>query len=245
MAPQPTNESVARLALVPSPIALDEATEALAVPAATLWLAGGIGPDKPINVNDVLRQLALLPADTPLHINITSGGGSISEALRIYGLLRALPVPLSAQAISCCGSAAVLIFLGATYRMMNADTGILIHAARQDLAEHEGQTARDFRRRARHLEQVDEQMLDLLCGRTGYSRSFFEEQLQHERPLSPSEALESGIVHEVSGLTPECSVEWADQARRMAAAGLLVSPYFLTSNYRDACRAASAHSEAR
>ena len=244
MAPQPTNDSVARLALVPSAIALDETTEASGVSATTLRLVGGIGPDKPINSDDVRRQLALLPADTPLHINITSGGGSISEALRIYGVLRALPVPVSAQAISCCGSAAVLIFLAAAYRMMTADTGILIHAARQDFEEHEGQTARDFRRRARNLEQVDWQMLDLLCGRTGYSRSFFEEQLEHERPLSPSEALESGLVHEVSGLTPACSVEWADQARRMAAAGLLVSPYFLTSNYRDACRTASAR-EAR
>ena len=239
----PVNENVGRLALVPSTIAPDPVVKPAEQPA-TIWLRGEIGANKSISLENVRRDVSALNNPAHIRMAICSSGGNISEARKIYNFLRALPMPVSAQAVEYVVSAGVFVFLAASYRKMIANVELLIHATRQDVKEN-NLTARDFRRRAEDLEKNDRETVDFLSARTGCSPGFFEEQMEHENSLSPFEALDSGIVHEIEGLTPRCSLAWAAQAKEVAAAGMIVPSHFLTANYFAACATASLLTERR
>jgi ATP-dependent protease ClpP protease subunit len=205
---------------------------------ATLTLRGEIGPDKPISLKNVRRQLDALGTYLYLRINISTTGGKREEALKIYQMLRALPVPISARAVDYCASGGMIVLLAAGHRVAASNVELLIHGTRLYADElHEKEfTARDFRCRSEQLQALDDETSDLMHARTGYDRDFFVAQMDNEKPLSPSEALESGVLHEVDGCTPPCCLDWANAARELAAQGALVEPHYLTANYLTAAQ---------
>jgi ATP-dependent protease ClpP protease subunit len=221
---------------------LEAAQTAHAAPSPVLF-SGAIGHNEPISLAAVRWQLDRVDLRAGLRFDINSSGGMIDEALKIYTHLRALPVPVSGRAVGCCESAAVLVLLAAGHRVAKEDARILVHACRitrEDLPPSTSFTARDLGRRADDLQRRDSEIADLMAARTGHYRHFFEDQMQHEESLSHYQWLESGLVHEIEGLTPRCGMEWAAEIRALSAARWTVPKYFLTDNYFEACRTVSA-----
>ena len=238
-----------RLALVPrTAVEPDQAAPtAASQSSATIVLQGAIGTGEPINLESVRRQISALNNPEHLQIDITSTGGNVSEARKIYSYLRALPQPISARIVGYCVSAAVIVFLAGSHRVATADSTILVHATRRtkDTFNGESFTAGDLRQIAEELEKADAELIELLCARTGHPAQFFQAQLQHEKTLSDFEALECGLLHAIESQTPSCNLDWAQQLRAQAARGVSVPNRYLTPNYFAACVTASLLAEPR
>ena len=242
------DENIARLALVPrTAVEPDQVAPTAANQSATIVLQGAIGAGEPINLESVRRQIGALNNPDHLQIDITSTGGNVSEARKVYNYLRALPQPISARIVGYCVSAAVNVFLAASHRIATADSTILIHATRRakDTLNGGSFTAGDLRQIAEELERTDVELIELLCARTGHPAQFFQAQLEHENTLSDFEALECGLVHAIESQTPVCNLDWAQQLRAQAARGVSVPNRYLTPNYFAACTTASLLAERR
>ena len=203
-----------------------------------LNLFGAIGPDKSLSLANVKSQLTGY-RPRYIHLNINSTGGNIAEANRIYNFLRNQPAQMSAEIGRHCESAAVTLLLAAAYRMAAVDSNILIHATRipVDSIKCVELTARDLRERAEMLERDDNEAIDTMCERTGYCRAWFEKQFQDENSLEIWEALESGLVHEIGGLSMQCDPRWIEQVR-LTPRNVFWPRRYLTTNYLAACRTA-------
>jgi ATP-dependent protease ClpP protease subunit len=203
-------------------------------------LRGAIETAGPINLANVRRAVTAIDMRRGFQISIQSGGGNINEALRIYGYLRSLPVPISARVDLFCISSAVLILLGADHRTMSIDDDILIHASRRGrhTLREEFYTAADLREIADRLAASDDECCALLNDRTGYPREWFADNFSNEESMSATEVLDCGLIHEIEGMSPRCAVAWAEQARALKRRGVYVADHYLTPNYRQACAAA-------
>jgi ATP-dependent protease ClpP protease subunit len=203
-------------------------------------LNGKIGPTEPISLAVVRRQLATQQFDR-VSLQVNSVGGDFAEAIAIYNHLRALPVPIRAVAKENCASGGMLIFLAASLRLSVPGTDFLIHpasCARTDLPERV--TDQVLRQQADHLARIDRQVVDILVGRTGYDREFFEAEIKTELSLDETEAIKSGIVHQWIGVTQPCDSNWPDLAEQLAGNKQIYIPsYQRSQNYVDACRCAA------
>lgn len=205
---------------------------------AVLNLVGAIGTDKPVSLKNVKAQLE---GRRPryIHLGIDSMGGNVAEMKRIYNFLRNQPAQMSAEVGRFCQSAAVMLLLAAAYRMAAVDSNILIHPTRIATTSFKSQemTARDLRAQAELLERDDNEAIDTMVERTGYCRAWFKRQCENEDSLDVVEALESGLVHEVGGLSMRCDPRWIEQVR-LTPRNVFWPRRYLTTNYFAACRAA-------
>src|SRR4051812_35805083 len=102
-----------------------------------LALIGAIGSNQPISIAAVKFALANKSFDR-IQLRIDSTGGSATEALEIYEVLRAQPVPIAATVIGDCLSGALIIYMSASLRSAISSATFLIHPAsvsRDHLAE--------------------------------------------------------------------------------------------------------------
>ena len=231
---------------VPSALAAPASSYAERVRAAggvVLNLFGEIGPEAPLSLKSVKAQLGECSPHR-IHFIIDSTGGNIVESKRIFNFLRNQPAKMSAEVGRYCLSAAVTILLAAAHRMAKIDSEILLHCARISATSITLQElkARDLRERAEMLERDDNAAIDMLAERTGYCRAWFERQFQNEDTLHVCEALESGLLHEVVGLSMRCDPRWIEQVRSTPR-NVFWPQRYLTTNYFSACRAALRRSE--
>jgi ATP-dependent protease ClpP protease subunit len=207
-----------------------------------LDLFGEIGPDKPLSLDGIKTQLFRAAGGCGvgrIHLIIDSTGGSVVETKRIYSFLRNQPGHVSAEVGRYCQSAAVTLLLAAAYRVAKIESQILIHGTRISTSSIKSQelTARDLRERAEMLERDDNEAIDTMAERTGYRRSWFEQQFQNEDSLDLCEAMESGLVHEIAGLSLRCDPRWIERVRATPR-NVFWPRRCLTPNFFAACRAA-------
>jgi ATP-dependent protease ClpP protease subunit len=225
--------------LADKPLAQEE--RALAAGVFKLKLSGEVGSDKAISFERV-RTALLLNDFNHLHVDITTNGGNSDEAFKIYEILRSLPNPVSTRARGKCFSAGVLIFAAGAFRAADADTEFLIHPASFDRdALPESVTAAILRKKVDLLASCDLRYAELLAGRTGTPREWFQTEMETEIALSASDAIFSGLVHQFDGLTMPVNPAWPAYARSMLAnqRNIFLSDYYLTANYFAACQCAA------
>lgn len=207
---------------------------------AVLKLSGSIGQGEAISVQGVRQFIDTIGKAERVHLIINSDGGKIAEADKIYGILRSLPLPISAEVKMKAWSAAVTILLAADFRWARTDASILIHRARTDPANWSPKgklvTASDLMEQARKLNNSDRAETDLLAFRTGYKRDWFDREQSTEEFLSDNDALCCGLLHAIEGKVP-FSLENLATLDRFAPAERKPSE-LLTHNYRAAAAVA-------
>jgi ATP-dependent Clp protease protease subunit len=102
-----------------------------------------------------------------LRFSICSSGGKIAESKEIFAIIRSLSVPVSAEAIDVCESAAVRIFLAADHRVARPNTRFLVHPAHRPVSAG-SYSAPELRELAVFLDDADVEEVALLVRRTGY-----------------------------------------------------------------------------
>jgi ATP-dependent protease ClpP protease subunit len=161
-----------------------------------LELHGAIGKGEPINFASIERKI-----DTPfglqhVHLDLDCTGGNISEAMRIYEMLRALPCPVSAHVSRRCYSAGVDLFLAASLRSAALDAEILIHQSRSPRNSlPEEVTTSSLAPVLDRLRECDERAIRLIQHRTGACRHWIQAEIATEELTDLAAAVEHGLIH--------------------------------------------------
>lgn len=151
-----------------------------------------VGPITPQTAVDVRR--AMREADEqPLVLTIRSAGGDARAGLAVHHMLRDHAAPTEAR-IEFAASAAAVIALGARHRVIAADGWMLLHPSRGAAYGLAG----EIRATADRLAAIDREVSELVGAATALPSDLVERLIHHEARLSPREAMEFGLIHEIT-----------------------------------------------
>jgi len=155
----------------------------------------------PINdevANVIIAQLLFLEADNPerdINIYINSPGGSVQAGLAIYDTMQFLNAPISTICMGMAASMGAFLLAAGTKGKRRAlpNARIMIH---QPSGGSQG-TASDIEIQAKEILYAREQLNGLLAKHTGQTLQQVADDVDRDRFMSPSEALEYGIIDQV------------------------------------------------
>ncbi len=155
----------------------------------------------PINddvANVVIAQLLFLQADNPerdINIYINSPGGSVYAGLAIYDTIQYMSAPVATICMGMAASMGAFLLAAGTPGKRSAlpNSRIMIH---QPSGGSQGSAA-DIEIQAREVLHARERLNELLARHTGQSIEQIAEDVDRDRYMSPSEALEYGIIDRI------------------------------------------------
>ena len=160
-----------------------------------LFLWGEIGPS--IAGSLIMRMLELQAKDANRDINlyINSPGGSVDDTLAIYDTMEFLQCSIATYCVGQSASGAALILAAGAKKKRFAlpHSKIMIH---QPWGGVTGQ-ASDIQIQAEEILKAKRMLNEILSEHTGRAVEQIEEETERDRYLTPTEAMEYGIVDEI------------------------------------------------
>jgi ATP-dependent protease ClpP protease subunit len=154
-----------------------------------------------IHALDVERALAL-DRYAPAVISLETGGGFLAEAFRVHEIIQEHRGHVTAIVRMNCDSAGPIVLLAADRRVCTPWASFRLHRPRFWQCDFPGEhTARTLRDLAFELDEFEARMIALLSERTNERGSYWRARVETLEPgwaMVPNEALESGLVHEVT-----------------------------------------------
>ena len=157
-----------------------------------------VGPVNDQTANLVVAQLLFLESENPdkdISLYVNSPGGSVSAGLSIYDTMQFIKPDVSTL---CMGMAAsmgsFLLMAGAKgKRFALPNSRVMIH---QPSGGAQGQ-ATDIEIQAREILKTREQLNRIYAERTGQPLERIASDMERDRWMSPSEALDYGLIDKV------------------------------------------------
>ena len=141
-----------------------------------------------------IRKLADHDHDEKVVLRISSSGGSSPTALQILGFLQQIPQHLTTVGLGKVDSAAITIFLAGDRRLITPYTSFFIHESKHDFHEI---PSSQLRERTEHALFQEELAKNFFVSQTTISRKTLDKWYIEGKCLSPEEAKEIGLVHEI------------------------------------------------
>ncbi len=157
----------------------------------TISIFGEIG--NAVSADTIRAQLASLTPGTTLSVEINSEGGSVSEAIAIYNLLRTWGAPVEVTITGWALSAATIVAMAGSRISMHTTSLMMVHAPWLSASGN----AQELRQQANALDQVA-QAMRAAYRRTQQSTSVIDTWLDgNDHWFTADQALEAGLVDEV------------------------------------------------
>merc|ERR1719412_1535081 len=146
----------------------------------------------------VVAQLLFLQSESskkPIHMYINSPGGSVTAGLAIYDTMQYVLPPISTWCVGQAFSMGSLLLAAGTQGMRHSlpNARIMVH---QPSGGASGQ-ATDIRIQAEEIIQLKNQLNLIYHKHTGKPVEFIEQCLERDKFMSPSQALEFGIIDKI------------------------------------------------
>ena len=166
-------------------------------PFMSLWF----GDDWVFSAENVHKALDENPTEKDFKFNINCDGGSVSEGLRIYDVLRTSGKNIYMNIEGGCHSMAVCLLLAAPKenRTANPNCRALIHEVRACTCDN--LTADEAQALADEIRTEQEAILDIYADRTGTDRQKLEELMKAERQLTAEQLKEYGFISKINVYT--------------------------------------------
>ena len=166
-----------------------------------VFLWGEIGPNM---AGGLIMRLLELQSKSPgreISLYINSPGGSVDDTLAIYDTMQFVNCDVSTCCVGQAASgAAIILAAGAKgKRFALPHSKIMIH---QPWGGVTGQAA-DIKIQAEEILKAKKQLNELLAQHTGRTPEQIAEETERDRYLSPTEALEYGLVDEIVAKEPK------------------------------------------
>ena len=129
----------------------------------------------------------------PIHLHIQSGGGDLLPALYVYDFIQGMDVPVVTHVDGFCASAATLIAMGGTRRLITPHSSFLVHQVRSQTAGR----VDDMSAELANIEGFEELVQDIYLERTTLDASTLKKIMASERWLDAQCALDYGFVDEI------------------------------------------------
>ena len=158
------------------------------------------GEINPVSAGSLIMRLLELQAksrDRDVNLYINSPGGSVDDTLAIYDTIQFLSSDVATFCVGQAASGGALILAAGTKgkRFALPHSKVMIH---QPWGGVTGQAA-DIQIQAEEILKAKRLLNEILAKHTGRSVDQIEEETERDRYLSPTEALEYGIVDEIVG----------------------------------------------
>lgn len=168
-----------------------------------LFLWGEINPNTAGGLIMRLLELWAKSADREISIYINSPGGSVDDTLAIYDTIQYLTCSIATYCVGQAASGAAMILASGTNgkRFALPHSKIMIH---QPWGGITGQAA-DIKIQAEEILKSKRLLNELMSHHTGRNVEQIEQETERDRYMTPSEAVEYGIVDEIleSGRKPK------------------------------------------
>lgn len=129
----------------------------------------------------------------PVTVVINSGGGSHTDSLAMYGLLRAYSGTVTTIAYGSCMSAAVLVYAAGDIRRASRYTWFMVH---EDEGTVEGKTS-TMESEVGYLARCELQWAEAMASRTGCTIETWDMLSRATTYLSAEQAVTYNLVHEL------------------------------------------------
>jgi ATP-dependent protease ClpP protease subunit len=136
-----------------------------------------------------------------IYLIITTGGGSISAAVLIYGFLRSLPAKVTTYNLSTIQSAGEIVFLAGEKRIASQNSIFMFHHLRQNVTGNTSLTSDDFKERETLLSMDIKRVDEIYRERTSLTAGQMEEFKHHAVYFDAAAARDAGIVQEIAPLS--------------------------------------------
>ncbi len=152
-----------------------------------------------LQIYDVIDEVtaqkvkAMVVGQLPLTVHINSPGGSVTDALAIYSILRKHPGRVTAIVDGLCASAATLVALAADEIVMAEHSLLMVHNP-WTVASGD---AEQMRKTADTLDVASREMAALYTERTGVSAEKIAAIMSAETWFNSYEAVDAGFAHRV------------------------------------------------
>ena len=144
--------------------------------------------------------LLSLKNNPPIHIKITSDGGSVTSCLFIHDLFRLYPGQKTGTVIGFARSTAAVILQACDKRQAAQNSLLLIHSVMISMSRvplDEFNDTKEFGKRLKNSRADQERLYLILERRSGKSRSDIVALCKEDRDLSAEEALAFGLIDEI------------------------------------------------
>lgn len=150
------------------------------------------------NADTVLKVFSENTAETDFKFNINCNGGSVSEGLRIYDVLRTSGKNIFCNIENSCHSMAIVLLLAAPKqnRTANQNARALIHKVRGDVSGI--CTADEILEIAGDMMKEEKAILDIYENRTGTERAILEMLMREEKQRTAQELKKYGFISKIN-----------------------------------------------
>lgn len=155
-------------------------------------LSGVVGDgwgDDPITKGGVRKALKSF-GDGPITVRINSPGGAADEGIDIFNILRDYPGEVTTINDSLAASAASVIFLAGSKRLMNDGSRVMIHRAMSIAFGNQ----EEIRKTLQALESYDASLLDIYSQYLSDDKAAIEAMLSAETWFGVDEAIAAGLA---------------------------------------------------
>lgn len=139
-----------------------------------------------------------------VHLLISSPGGSVFHGLSVYNFLKGAPIEVMTYNFGSVDSIGVVMFCSGTRRFSVPHARFLLHGVKLNV---NGNNSFDEKQLEEHLKglRIDQQNIaQVIADTTEKPRDKVESDMNNRTTLSPSEAKNYGLVHEIkSELFPQ------------------------------------------
>lgn len=132
-----------------------------------------------------------------LHLLLSTPGGSVFHGLSIHNYLRGIPIPVHTYNFGSVDSIGVVIYCAGERRYTVPHSRFLIHSVKFNI---NGKTSMDEKQIEEHLKAVridQRNIARVMADTTGRPVESFEHDMVDRTTLSPEQALDYGLAHEI------------------------------------------------
>lgn len=141
---------------------------------------------------DTIQKLSPEP-EKPITLQINTFGGDAYGMLGIVDLIKNSEVDINTVCYGQVMSAGAIVLIAGKHRVMSKNSVMMIH----DLSTANSGNYKDIKNSVKHLDYIQNLVYNFLAENSNKTFEWWEDKLQRDFYLTPSEAEELGLIDEI------------------------------------------------
>lgn len=158
-----------------------------------IFLSGSIDTSASVSIVSQLLYLDSIDATEPVHLYISSPGGSVLDGYSIIDIMDRIEAPVYTYCLGMAASMGALIFISGQKRHMLKNSELMLH---QPLGGVQGQ-ATDIVITANRILAAKEKINQYIADKSSLSLETVNKEMDRDRWFSAQEALDAGLADEI------------------------------------------------
>lgn len=160
-----------------------------------LYILGEINEELVKEFIKEFHNLVSQSAEKPIDIYINSEGGSWTDGMAIFSLIRRSPCIMNGIVLGSAQSMATVVLQACDHRVVDKDATIMLHDGTDGVPDETH--ARNLEKYAEQSKAVRERMYRIYSEKSNKDTAYWRRNITIDFFLNPEKALELGLVDEI------------------------------------------------